>query len=302
MVGVGIDVSKAWLDVAAGHGSVQRFDNDAVGIGLLMRWLEKLGDVRVLLEPTGGYEQAVLEVLADQGVWVCRINPRQVREFARASGQLAKTDAIDARVLAQMVGQMHAHMRAWQPEAPWRVELAQWVRRRSQVLGLIQQQQQHLQGTTHVQLRAMMTRTLQAMQREVALLDLQIARQTRSHHTPAWRSLKGVGPVCVATLLALLPELGRLNGRQIAKLVGVAPLNRDSGTKRGRRTIWGGRASVRPALYMATLSAIRWEPLIKSFFQRLRAHGKPGKLALIACMRKLLTTLNARLRDEKAAA
>ena len=301
MVDIGMDVSKAWLDVAV-HGQVQvrRFANTANGIGKLVAWVSTLAQARVVLEATGGYERAVLQALFDAGVWVCRINPRQARDFAKATGRLAKTDAIDALALAHMMAALHERMRPWVPLEPWRVELAQWVQRRSQVVGLIQQQRQHLDTTGDKTLQRLMSKTLRALLGEMKILDQTIERQSQPHVTPALRSMKGTGPVFQATTLALLPELGHLDRQQIAKLVGVAPLNCDSGKHQGRRRTWGGRAGVRRALYMAALSAIRWEPIIKSFFQRLRAQGKPGKLALVACMRKMLTILNARVRDELA--
>jgi transposase len=301
MVDIGMDVSKAWLDVAV-HGQMQvrRFANTARGIGQLVAWVSTLAQARAVLEATGGYERAVLQALFDAGVWVCRINPRQARDFAKATGRLAKTDAIDALALAHMMAALHERMRPWVPSEPWRVELAQWVQRRTQVVGLIQQQRQHLDTTGDKTLKRLMSKTLRALLGEMKILDRAIERQSQPHITPALRSMKGTGPVFQATTLALLPELGHLDRQQIAKLVGVAPLNCDSGKHQGRRRTWGGRAGVRHALYMAALSAIRWEPIIKSFFQRLRAQGKPGKLALVACMRKMLTILNARVRDELA--
>ena len=301
MVDIGIDVSKAWLDVAVhGRSSIHRFANSAAGIVKLVGWVQARVEVRVVVEATGGYERAVLQALAERGVWVCRINPRQARDFAKATGRLAKTDAIDAQALAHMVATLHERMRPWVPQEPWRVELAQWVQRRTQVVGLVQQQRQHLDGTCDKVLRRLMGKTLQALLAELKTLDVAIERQTRPHVTPALCSLKGTGPVFQASALALLPELGHLDRQQIAKLVGVAPLNCDSGKHQGKRRTWGGRAGLRHALYMAALSAIRWEPAIRAFFKRLQERGKPGKLALVACMRKMLTILNARVRDELA--
>ena len=301
MVDIGIDVSKAWLDVAV-HGQLQirRFPNTGPGIDKLVGWAATQADARVVVEATGGYERAVLQALAQRGIWVCRVNARQARDFAKATGRLAKTDAIDALALAHMVAALHERMRPWVPQEPWRVELAQWVQRRTQVVGLVQQQRQHLDSASDKALRRLMDKTLRALLGELKVLDRAIERQSRPHVTPALSSMKGTGRVFQASTLALLPELGHLDRQQIAKLVGVAPLNCDSGTHQGRRRTWGGRASVRQTLYMAALSAIRWEPAIRAYFNRLKERGKPGKVALVACMRKMLTILNARVRDELA--
>lgn len=301
MVGIGIDVSKPRLDLAV-HGQpvAQSFANTPEGIGALIALVSMYPQARVMVEATGGFEQAVLKALAAQGVWVCLVNPRQARDFAKATGRLAKTDAIDAKVLAHMVAVLHGQMRAWVPAQPWRDQLAQWVTRRAQLVVMIAQQQQHIANVADKALRRLMGKTDRSLQNELKALDAAIARQTRPHLTPALTSLKGIGPVVQAMLLALLPELGRLNRRQIAKLVGIAPLNCDSGQHQGYRRIWGGRAAIRTGLYMATLSAIRWEPAIRSFFKQLRARGKLGKVAMVACMRKLLVILNARIRQELA--
>jgi transposase len=302
MVGIGIDVSKLQLDVAVhGQPEVKSFANTAAGIRKLVEWLGEYPQARVVAEATGGYEQAMLKALSDQGVWVCLINPRQARDFAKATGHLAKTDAIDAKVLAYMVAALHEQMRVWMPAPAWRSELVQWVNRRAQVVATLSQEQQHLENVSDKTLRRLIGKTMRTLQGELKVLDKAIEQQSKPHLTPALRSLKGIGPVLQAILLGLLPELGQLNRRQIAKLVGIAPLNSDSGQHQGHRRIWGGRASVRTGLYMATLSAIRWEPAIRAFFQQLRARGKPGKVAMVACMRKLLVILNARVRQELAA-
>lgn len=300
MIGIGVDVGKQHLDVAV-HGQAQarRFANTRAGIAQLVAWVRARGaGVRVVLEATGGYERAVLAALAQGDGWVCRINPRQARDFAKATGRLAKTDTIDAQALAHLAATLHEQLRAWQPPAPWRAQLDAWIRRRAQVVESIQRERQHRAGVQDRLLQRLLDKTLRALSAELKTLDRTIARQTQEHTSPALRSIKGVGPVVQATLLAQLPELGQLDRRQIAALVGVAPLNRDSGQHRGRRRIVGGRAALRTALYMAALSAIRWEPALRTFFHRLRAAGKPGKVALVACIRKLITVLNARRREE----
>lgn len=298
MTAVGIDVGKAALDVAIhGEAKVQRFANTAAGIRQLVRWLQKQVGVRIVVEATGGYEEPVLAACADAGLWIARVNPRQARDFAKATGQLAKTDRLDAQMLAEMVHALHARLRAHVPVEPWQAELRGWLRRRHQVTEAIQCTRQQLAMTLPV-IRPLVKKTLAALQREQALIDATLKQLLQAHATPAVRSSKGLGPMFQASVLALLPELGRLNRQQIAKLVGVAPLNRDSGQSEGKRRIYGGRAEVRVALYMATLSAVRWEPGMKAHYQQLRARGKVAKVALVACMRKLLTIVNARRRDE----
>ena len=300
MLGIGIDIGKFWLDLARHDcDRTERFANNPQGIAQLVKILPSLGPLWIVLEATGGYELPLLQALLRAGHTVSRVNPRQARNFARASGQLAKTDSIDARMLADMARCLHARLPRYVEPTPWQAELAEHVTRRAQVVLAIQQQTQQIQTLTQVSLRTAAQRTLRAMQRERDALDKQIAALSAPRLTPAWRSIKGVGPVVQATLLSLLPELGHLSRQQLAKLVGVAPLNRDSGTLKGHRAIFGGRASVRAVVYMAALVAVRWQPEFKAFYQQLRARGKPAKVALVACMRKLLVVLNARIRDER---
>jgi len=309
MTAVGIDVGKAALDVAIfGELKVHRFSNTIAGIRRLIRLLQDREDVRIVVEATGGYEEAVLAACAEAGLWIARVNPRQARHFARAIGQLAKTDNLDARMLAEMVQAFHARLRAHVPLAPWQTELRGWLRRRHQITEAIRRTRQQLAMTlpairplvkkTLPAIRPLVKKTLIALQREQTLVDAAMKQLLQAHATPAMRSSKGLGPMFQASVLALLPELGQLRRQQIAKLVGVAPLNRDSGQSQGKRRIYGGRAEVRVALYMATLSAVRWEPVMKAHYQQLRARGKVAKVALVACMRKLLTIVNARRRDE----
>jgi transposase len=298
MTAVGIDVGKAALDVAIfGEPRVHRFSNTAPGIRRLIRLLHAREDVRVVVEATGGYEEAVMAACGEAGLWIARVNPRQARHFARAIGQLAKTDNLDARMLAEMVHAFHARLRAHVPLEPWQTELRGWLRRRHQITEAIQRTRQQLAMTLPA-IRPLMKKTLIALQREQGLVDSAMKQLLQAHATPAMRSSKGLGPMFQASVLALLPELGQLRRQQIAKLVGVAPLNRDSGQSQGKRQIYGGRPEVRVALYMATLSAVRWEPAMKAHYQQLRARGKVAKVALVACMRKLLTIVNARRRDE----
>ena len=298
MTAVGIDVGKATLDLAIdGAPGVVRYANTKTGIGKLVRRLRLVADARIVVEATGGYEDALLEACCDAGLWVCRINPRQARDFARATGELAKTDAIDAGLLCLLSRMFADRLRRYEAPAPWQRELSDWLRRRGQVVTTLQAQKQQAAMASPA-VRKRVTRTIAALKRELAAIDRAMQALLKAHATPALRSSKGLGPIFQATSLALLPELGALTRQQIAKLVGVAPMNRDSGQVHGKRRIRGGRAPVRVALYMATLSAVRWDPPMKAHYQQLRARGKLAKVALVACMRKLLTIVNARRRDE----
>lgn len=298
MQAAGIDVGKANLDLAMdGESGVTRCANTRAGITRLVKRLQAAGVERIVVEATGGYEEPLLEACCDAGLWVARVNPRQARSFARATGELAKTDAIDARLLALMARMFGDRLRRYVAPPLWQRELRDWLRRRGQLVILIQAQKQQAAMACPA-VRKLAARTIAALARELAAIERTMKSLIREHATPALRSGKGLGPVFQATVLALLPELGHLDRRQIAKLAGVAPMNRDSGQGQGKRRIRGGRAPVRVALYMATLSAVRWDPLMKAHYQQLRARGKLGKVALVACMRKLLGIINARRRDE----
>lgn len=298
MRAAGIDVGKANLDLAVdGQPGVDRFANNRAGITRLIKRLEAMDVQRIVVEATGGYEEPLLEACCDAGLWIARVNPRQARDFARATGELAKTDAIDARLLALMAGMFGDRLRRHVAPPAWQRELRDWLRRRGQVVVLLQAQKQQA-AMAPPEVRKLVARTVAALTREFAAIERSMKALVQEHASPALRSSKGLGPVFQATVLALLPELGHLDRRQIAKLTGVAPMNRDSGQGQGKRRIRGGRAPVRVALYMATLSAVRWDPLMKAHYQQLRARGKLGKVALVACMRKLLGIVNAKRRDE----
>ena len=301
MAAVGIDVGKASLDLAVdGQSEVARYPNNPAGIAKVIERLQRLKATRIVVEATGGYEEPLLEACCDAGLWIARVNPRQARDFARATGELAKTDAIDARLLALMARLFADRLRPYLAPPPWQREMRQWLRRRAQVVVTLQAQKQQA-AMAPASVRKLAARTIAALAREQAAINHAIQALIKQYATPAVRSSKGLGPVFQATVLALLPELGHLDRRQIAKLVGVAPMNRDSGQGSGHRRIRGGRSPVRVALYMATLSAVRWDPLMKAHYQQLRERGKLGKVALVACMRKLLGIVNARRRDELCA-
>jgi len=298
MIGIGIDVSKERLDVAQYRaGKPFHVPNGLKGWASVIARLPTPSEVRIVLEATGGYEQGLLDHLTQAGYAVSRINPRQGRDFAKATGQLAKTDALDARLLARMAATLD-DLVIYQPPSAAQREMAAYVTRRRQVDADCLSTRQQLAQIVQPGLRAGVERTLAALQAERDALDAALGEQVKAMPlTPVLRGMKGVGPLLLAVLTGLVPELGHLNRRQIAKLMGVAPLNYDSGQMRGQRHVWGGRATVRAVLYMATLSAVRYEPTIKPMYQRLRAAGKAGKVAIVACMRKLLVILNARARD-----
>jgi transposase len=298
---IGIDVAKRQLDVAE-RPSGERWvaANDVGGIAGGVERLRGAGPIAlIVLEATGGYEIPVVAALTAAGLPVVVVNPRQVRDFARAVGQLAKTDAIDAAVLAHFAEAVRPEPRALPDELTQ--TLQGWLARRRQLLEMLLAEEQRLDRASRA-IRPQIQQHVEWLRSQ--LRDVDRALQELIRTSPVWRenenllrTTPGVGPVLATTLLADLPELGRLNRRQIAALVGLAPLNWDSGQQRGTRHIWGGRAPVRTARYMATLAAVRCNPVIRAFFERLNAAGKPRKVALTACMRKLLTILNAMMHQ-----
>lgn len=297
---VGIDAAAAHLDVAVGPtGGAWRVANDAAGVAELVGRLTALGPALVVLEATGGVELLAASELVAAGVPVAVVNPRQARDFARATGQLAKTDALDAASLARFAAAVRPPARAL-PDAATR-ELQALVARRRQLVEMLTAETNR-QRTAPAALRPQLEEHVRWLRRQLADLDRGLKAAVRA--SPAWRaqedllrSVPGVGPVLSATLLADVPELGTLSRQQVAALVGVAPLNRDSGQRRGRRAVWGGRAPVRAVLYMAAVVASQHNPVVGALYARLRAAGKPAKVALVACMRKLLVILNAIARD-----
>jgi transposase len=297
---VGIDVAKAYLDVAVRPSGVhERLANDEAGVAQLVDHLRAMRPTLVVLEATGGLEVPLTAALATVGLAVAVVNPRQVRDFAKAVGQLAKTDALDAHLLARFAEVVRPEPRPL-PDADAQA-LSALLTRRRQVIAMLVAEQQRL-ATTVAALRPRVEAHIAWLRQERDDLDRQLRAQIR--RSPAWRedddllqSVPGVGPVLSTTLIAELPELGRLNRKQIATLVGVAPLNCESGILRGRRIVWGGRAQVRAALWMGTLVAVQHNPVLRQFYGRLVAAGKPKKVALTACMHKLLLILNALLRQ-----
>jgi transposase len=299
---VGIDVAKRHLDVAVHpSGEAWRTEHTEASLAALAERLQALQPRLVVLEATGGLEVLLVGVLSAAGLPVVAINPRQARDFARATGTLAKTDALDAAVLAHFAAAIQPPVRV-RPDAATQ-ELAALLTRRRQLVEMLTAEKNR-RGTAGTVVRTQLDEHIRWLEQRLHDLDDDLAKRVKA--SAAWqaqatllRSVPGVGPVLATTLLAELPELGQLSGKAIAKLVGVAPLNRDSGTKRGQRRIWGGRAAVRAVLYLAALAASRWNPRIRPFYERLRAAGKPPKVARAACMRKLLLILNSMARTQQ---
>ena len=293
---VGIDVAKAQLDVAVEpSGATWTVPRSRGGLRRLQEQLQARRPTRIVVEASGGYERLVVATLAAVGLPVVRVNPRQTRDFARAHGRLAKTDRLDAQVLARCAAEVRPPQRPQPSKAEQRLQIL--VRRRHQLVKTRvteQLQRPHLEPEELAgsdALLAVVRDLIQQADRDLAAL-VQAAPGLRPR--AAWlQSIPGIGPVTAATLLAEQPELGRCTRQEIAALVGVAPCNRDSGAWRGRRRIWGGRGRVRAALYMAALTAVRSNPRLRAYYQRLLAAGKPPKVALTACLRKLLVICNA---------
>jgi transposase len=298
---VGIDVCKARLDVALlPMGEPFAAANDEDGFDELLGRLEDLRPVLVVLEASGGFERPVAAALAASGIAVCVLNPRLTGDFARPTGKLAKTDALDAKALARFAEAVRPAPRTL-PDAEARKFQAILARRR-QIVQMTTAEKNRLGAATPRAVARLIEAHIRWFEKEPSRTDRDLDKAIESSPTfkeneALLRSVPGVGPMLCRTLLAKLPELGSLSPRELSALVGVAPLNRDSGTLRGRRSAWGDRARVREALYMGALIASRHNPIIKEFYERLLAAGKPKKVALLACMRKLLTILNAVMRD-----
>ncbi|EFK6853634.1 IS110 family transposase [Escherichia coli] len=302
-VNVGIDVSKDFLDVHVGDVALRRVPNRSSGLSVLKRILSRYTVSLVLLESTGGYENLAVTYLQSLGYDVCVINPRQARDFARSMGRLAKTDKIDAQLLCRLADVIDASPERARFVKPLtderRQRLVSMVRRRRQLCDLMIAERNRRAKTDAYGSESIST-VLDFLTDEVARIDRDIAAHVGSCFSDIsslLQSFTGIGPVTASTLLGELPELGKLNRRQITALVGLAPFNRDSGYMRGRRRISGGRSGVRNVLFMAALSAVRFNPVLKAFFARLVAAGKPKKVALVACMRRMVCILNAMLRD-----
>jgi transposase len=300
---LGIDVAKNRVELASEPAGLSGpFATDPAGLAALLRVVQAQPVTLVVVEATGGYEAPVVAALATAGVPIAVVNPRQVRDFAKALGRLAKTDRIDAQVLALFGARVQPTPRPLPDEATQ--ELEALLTRRRQLLEMLHAERQRRPRARGRVVRRSLDAHIRWLERQV--IDTDATLEAAIQASPVWRvqdqllqSVPGVGPTLARTLLGLVPELGQLDRHAIAALVGVAPLARDSGTLRGRRTCWGGRPAVRTVLYMAALVAARHNPVLRTFYQRLRAAGKPAKLALTAVARKLVVLLNAILRDQR---
>ena len=299
---IGIDVSKATLDIASlPDGESWTVANDDAGLAELMPRLVALAPLLVVMEATGGFEMLTALTLAKAGLPIAVVNPRQVRDFAKAMGQLAKTDALDAGMLADFAQRIRPEPRPLPDEAAQLLESL--LTRRRQIVEMLTAEKNRL-GFARGPVKRDISQHIRWLEKRLTdvdgdLQDAVAASPLYQAKSDLLRSVPGVGPVTALTLLATLPELGHLSRHQIAALVGVAPLNRDSGTMRGKRMVWGGRAPVRAVLYMAALVGLKHNPVLRVFYERLRAAGKPFKVAATACMRKLLTILNAMLHQNR---
>lgn len=303
---VGIDIAKQTFDAAIGiGGNIETFANDDDGHDALVAKLAGVAVDLIVMEATGGLERDLACMLQAAGFAVAVVNPRQARDFAKAMGYLAKTDRIDAKALAELAQVLARH-----PErdrfvsvlpTPEQQALQALVARRRQLVIMHVAEHQRL-SVSHAIARKSIEALIRAIRAQLDEVEAELAKHIETHHADLAKrltSVRGIGPATVATLIADVPELGRLSRREISALIGVAPFNRDSGQMRGKRAIYGGRGQVRRGLYMAALAAIRFNVVIKQFYERLVAAGKPKKVAIVACMRKLLTILNAMVRTGK---
>ncbi|HEY3267689.1 MAG TPA: IS110 family transposase [Armatimonadota bacterium] len=299
---VGVDVSKAHLDICITGEPVFRVGNGEAGLDALCQRLSPMTVRRIVMEATGGYERPAAAALCAKGYSVSVVNPRQARDFAKALGQLAKTDRLDARILCRMAECLET------PPTPLPDEAAQTFRslllRRRQLCDILAAERNRRQ-TAHPSVCPNLDEHIQWLKACIDDIDNDIDQSLREHtelgeKEKMLRTVPGVGPILARTVLFEMPELGRLTGKQASALAGVAPLNRDSGAFRGHRSTWGGRADVRRVLFTATLCAVRYNPVLRSAYEQMVARGKPKKVALVACMRRLLCILNAMLRDHRA--
>lgn len=299
---IGIDVAKNYLDVCIlPFTKTKRFKNNELGIISLIEFIGDNKNIkRIILEPTGGYEELVLETLSEQGYKISLVNAMQIRAFARANGILAKTDKIDAKVLADYGSKIPS--RLYIPLSPELKQLRKYVQRRRQLLHMIVEEKNRLKKERDSEVINLIKETLEYLNKQKEALEQKIIERIKTNEKlkqikDVLITMKGIGDVTAAVLMCEVPELGKLTHNQISKLIGVAPLNRESGIMRGKSKIYGGRGTVRDNLYLAALPAIRFEPVLREFYLRLKNNGKPGKLAIIAVVHKMITILNARLRD-----
>lgn len=296
---VGIDISKSKLDVAIYEGTCWEVSYDETGVSSLLEQLKQLSPTLIAMEATGGLESVIASKLTLAGLPVAVVNPKRIRDFAKASGKLAKTDRLDAHVIAHFAQSIKPPVRQLADEQ--QQVLSALIARRTQLIEMLTAEKNRLKQA-HCRIRPSILKNIEGLEQCLKELEKDISENI--HNSPLWhdkdeilQSAPGIGQVVSSTLIAELPELGTLDRKKIAALVGLAPFNDDSGKHSGKRQICGGRAAVRTALYMASLSAIRFNPHLKMFYQRLRDAGKAAKIALTACMRKLLTILNSMVKN-----
>ena len=300
---VGVDVSKSFLDIAWGSKDPEpvRFNNDAQGMQRVLKHIRRKKPHLIVLEATGGLEKPFMALLQSEGYSVARIQPTRIRQFARSSGTLAKNDHIDARIIAAY-GEAF-DLRPTPKPSPQQERLAALVRRRAELVEMRVAESNRL-STAHPSVHDTISQHIEVLKEQIEKVEQEIealvaANEDIGEQVTIMESMPGVGRVTAVSLAALVPELGKLSGKQISALVGLAPYSRDSGRKRGRRHIYGGRADARRVLYMAALSAIRFNAVLKEFYQRLKAKGKPFKVIIVAVMRKMLVILNAMLAHKQ---
>jgi len=299
---VGIDVAKDWFDVAVlGEKNAAQFASTRRGIAKLVKRMKVLNPMLIVVEATGGYEEDLVLALFEAGLPVALVSPQRVRQYARAKGRLAKTDQLDAQVLAEYGQKIQP--RLFMGKSEERKQLSALVGRRNQLNAMIQAEKNRLRGSSGT-IRSSLEQVIVCLETQLHWMEQEVRTLLQQHtdlqaQEKLLRTAKSIGPVTAATLLADLPELGQLDRQEIAALVGVAPMNADTGRKRGYRKTKGGRPDVRRTLYMATLTAIRYNPVLKPQYEQLVKRGKLKKVAITACMRKMLTILNAMLRDQQ---
>jgi transposase len=299
---VGIDVSKDWFDVAVlGEKRTRQFANTKKGVRDLVRWMNQLKLERIVVEATGGYEEALVLALFEAGLPVALVSPQRVRQYARAKGRFAKTDPLDAQLLAEYGKAIQPRLFVGKSEE--RKQLSALVGRRNQLNAMLQAEKNRLRSQSGA-IRSSLEKVIACLAAQLKQMDQAICTLLQQHtdlqaQEKLLRTAKSIGAVTAATLLADLPELGQLDRQEVAALVGVAPMNSDTGKKRGYRKTKGGRPDVRRTLYMATLTGIRYNPVLRPHYEQLRKRGKEKKVAITACIRKMLTILNAMMRDQQ---
>jgi transposase len=296
---IGVDVSKQKLDVSFSDTETSQFDNDAKGFGQFLKRIKTPKETRVVMEATGGYERPLVSFLQEQGIAVSVVNAKRVRDYAKAMGRLAKTDIIDAHVIRQFAGVVNPQVTEVKTSTQQSLEAL--VHRREQLVAQRSTEKQHLDTVTNKKVKQSINRIIKLLDKEIAMIEQQLKELASvnpidTEKLSRLQGIKGIGLITAITFLGCLPELGVLTNKEISALVGVAPFCCDSGKMKGKRCIWGGRAQIRTVLYMATLSAIKYNKAIKQFYERLVGKGKAKKVAIVACMRKLLTVANSMIK------